>query len=87
MVDQLKKEKVSNHGSITVTIVCNVLASIVFKEAMASSFRVNVVQNVVSRIICSDGVRDSNRIIIFKINLHNLEALFRRQSIHVEMPN
>ena len=37
-----------------------------------------------------DVVRDTyfeQRTMIFKTNLHNLKALFRRQSIYVEMPN
>lgn len=32
-------------------------------------------------------IRISNGTMVFKINLHNLKALFRDRSIHVDMPN
>ncbi|GFT88071.1 hypothetical protein TNCV_3718591 [Trichonephila clavipes] len=114
MIVQFMNEKISNHGSIPITIDCNVVAFIVFEEGFHQPIK-RTKQSVfldvtVFRHNC--GLAFSNAAVLFvdvaiqpevrfiakqnslmKIDhyfrnkLHNLKALFRRESIHDELPN
>ncbi|GFV98032.1 hypothetical protein TNCV_4447931 [Trichonephila clavipes] len=116
MIVQFRNEKVSNHGSIPITIDCNVVAFIVFEEGfhqpikrtkqsvfldvtvfrhtLVISFTPNAAVLFVDvaiqpevRFITKQNSLMKIATIIFEIKLHNLKALFRRESIHDELPN
>ncbi|GFV95203.1 hypothetical protein TNCV_1293211 [Trichonephila clavipes] len=119
MIVQFRNEKVSNHGSIPITIDCNVVIFIVFEEGFhqpikrtkqsvfldvtvfrhtlvwisftpnAAVLSVDVAIQPEVRFIAKQNslMKIARATIIFEIKLHNLKALFRRESIHDEFPN